>query len=158
MRRHRKLSDGKFGRALDDRFEENIEVSLEAGADINARSYFVSSPTPGNVTVLRAARDIDLDDSSVRHGAVEGEELEGEWDASSKHAEQATYKADFQEFPSQRDEMQHVIWQESIKSRIWSWTARPPLYAFFEVAVPVVKPSIPSQHMQALDDLLTSGD
>jgi hypothetical protein len=91
MGRHRKLSDGKFGRALDDRFEENIEVSLEAGADINARSYFFSSPTPENVTVLPAARDIGLDDSSVqillRHGAVEGEELEGEWDASSKHAE-----------------------------------------------------------------------
>lgn len=118
MRRHRKLSDGKFGRALDDRFEENIEVSLEAGADINARSYFFSSPTPENVTVLPAARDIGLDDSSVqillRHGAVEGEELEGEWDASSKHAEQATNPI-FKISPSQRDEMQHVIWQGSIK-------------------------------------------
>jgi ankyrin repeat protein len=76
------LDSGRFEATLDNGFEENLKALLEAGADINARSCYFASSTTSDVTVLRAARDEGLDDSSMqillRHGAVEDEEFEGE--------------------------------------------------------------------------------
>ena len=70
-------------KAADEDFEENLKALLQAGADINACSYFSSYSynVPGNVSVLHMARGKGLDDSSIqvllRHGAVDGEEPEG---------------------------------------------------------------------------------
>jgi hypothetical protein len=73
----------RFGTSpLNGRFERNLGALLRAGADINACSYFSTSRTTKKITALRMARDAGLDDSFVqillRHGAVEGDELEGE--------------------------------------------------------------------------------
>ena len=69
-------------KAADEDFEENLKALLQAGADINACSYFSWCGASKDVTVLRMIRDRDLDDSFVqallRHGALEGEELKGE--------------------------------------------------------------------------------
>lgn len=59
-------------------FEENLEALLHAGADVNACSYMWKASTSEAVTVLRAARDVGLDDKFIqillRHGAIEAEE------------------------------------------------------------------------------------
>jgi ankyrin repeat protein len=66
-------------------FEDNLEALVQAGADINARSYF-SPPDMWevweDVTVLHVARGKGLDDEFIRillrYGATEGEEKEDE--------------------------------------------------------------------------------
>jgi ankyrin repeat protein len=72
----------RWNETADERFEENLEALRQAGADINACSYFDSSIGSKTVTVLLSARGRGLHDSFVqvllRHGAVEDEELEGE--------------------------------------------------------------------------------
>jgi hypothetical protein len=63
-------------------FEDNLVALLEAGADINARSYFSPWGRWDDVTVLHVARAKGMDDDFIqillRNGAVEDDELEDE--------------------------------------------------------------------------------